>query len=70
MIASSAARSLLSVSSRFVSSNRRAFSRATPMLAASVESSLSSPSLNASFDSSETDSTPKTRSPVRIGAAR
>ena len=32
MIASSAARSSVSVSSRFVSPNRRAFSSATPML--------------------------------------
>ena len=48
MIASSAARSSVSVSSRFVSSNRRAFSSATPMLEASVLSSRSSASPNAS----------------------
>ena len=47
MIASSAARSLVSVRSRFVSSNRRAFSRATPRLEASVDSSRSSASLKA-----------------------
>ena len=48
MIASSAARSSVSVSSRFVSSNRRAFSSATPMLEARVAMTRSSASLNAS----------------------
>ena len=49
MIASSAARSLVSVSRRFVSSNSRAFSSATLRLEASVVSSRTSDSLNASL---------------------
>ena len=47
--ASSAARWSVSASSRFVSPKRRAFCRATPMLAATVETSRSSDSLNACF---------------------
>jgi hypothetical protein len=42
---SSWARSFVSPSRRFVSSNNRAFSRATPMLAASVDRTRSSASL-------------------------
>ena len=45
MTASSAARWFVSASSRFVSSNRRAFSRATPMLVASVARTRSSDSV-------------------------
>ena len=48
MIASSAARCSVSLSRRWVSLNRRAFSSATPMLAASVDSKRTSASSNAS----------------------
>src|SRR3990172_3238922 len=66
-IASSAARSSVSASSRFVSSNRRAFSRATPMLAASVASRRSSDSSKACWSSRSNPMTPRTRSPATIG---
>ena len=68
--ASSAARSFVSASSRFVSSNSRAFSSATPMLVASVLSSRSSVSENASFSSRSSATTPVTRSPLMIGTPR
>ena len=65
MIASSAARSSVSVSRRFVSSNRRAFSSATPMLEASVLSRRSSASSKASrLDRVSRPMTPRTRSPA------
>ena len=57
MMASSAARSSVSASSRFVSSKRRAFSRATLMLEARVVRSRSSHSENASADRLERDDT-------------
>ena len=67
MIASSAARWSVSARRRFVSSNRRAFSRATPMLETIVVRIRSSRSSKASgrIDSSET--TPMTSSPAMIG---
>ena len=64
MIASSAARWSVSVSRRFVSSNSRAFSSATPMLAASVLSSRSSASLKACAWMLSRPTTPTTRSPA------
>ena len=67
MIASSAARWSVSVRRRFVSSNSRAFSSATPMLAASVLSSRSSASLKACAWMLSRPTTPTTRSPALIG---
>ena len=67
MIASSAARSSVSVSSRFVSPKSRAFSRATPMLDASVTSRRSSASLNPCASARSRLTTPSTRPPARIG---
>ena len=67
MIASSAARSSVSVSRRFVSSNRRAFSRATPMLEPSVPRRRSSASLNACSSTASSPMTPITRLAPVIG---
>ena len=68
MIASSAARSSVSVSSRLVSSNRRAFSRATLRLAAIVVSSSTSASLNAASRSRFwSEITPRGSSPTTSG---
>ena len=67
MSASSAARSSVSSRRRFVSSNRRAFSRATPMLAARVLRRRSSASLNACCRWLSRATTPITRSRPGIG---
>ena len=67
MIASSAARSSVSVRSRFVSSNRRAFSSATPMLEPSVLRRRSSASLNACASMASRPRTPITRLAPVIG---
>ena len=68
MIASSAARCSVSLSRRCVSSNSRAFSSATPMLAATVDSRRTSASPKASSRSwFSTMTVPRKRSPENIG---
>src|SRR3990172_1865933 len=67
MMAGSAAPWSVSVSSRFVSSKRRAFSRATPMLEARVARRRASAVENAYFFRLSSAITPSTRSPARIG---
>ncbi len=67
MSASSAARWSVSASSRFVSSKRRAFASATPMLDATVDTSRSSASVKASGLSLPRTMTPMTSPPAGIG---
>ena len=67
MTASSAARCSVSARRCFVSVNKRAFSRATPMLEANVPSRRSSDSVKPNCSSRSSPITPRTRSPARIG---